>query len=236
MAEVTRAARATLADTSTVVDGSVTGPGAEYSLSGRVVSARGRYRARVRFSRDPREGFPGRRFEIVGEIVGQRAEAYVAPADRSGLRGRRCWLVPHLPIGSAPRIASAEEALALLGMVTRLLAEATERARIDESAEEGHGATRYEAWVDPSAARRLDRPRGGRVGTRPRQLANDIDLPLTVEAVGGRLSRLSLELSDYEPAAFRRRFEGAASVQIDLALAPSDNALKRHRPDCLAIE
>lgn len=227
--EVTAAAREALREPWHAMDVRVTSRRTAYSIAGLIQPAHDRYRARIRRG----EGaFPDPPFTIVST----GSEAYIAGADAIPTPGeRRCWFDPHLPIGSAARTASVQESLALVGIVARLLARATERAEVVRS-EDATGRASYRAWVDPDQADALYGGGDELYEARPTELAGAIGLPLEVEARRGRLSRISFELPQFEPAAFLRRYGGQASVSIDISLAPADRRPNLDMPGCIAME
>jgi hypothetical protein len=232
VAEVQKAARATLSEPSTVMDVRVASRRAEYVVRGRIEPARDRYHGTASFARGGEEAFPTPPIRIVGT----GPEAYIGQPDLPGLRRRRCWFDPHLPIGSAPGTASVQESLALVGIATRLLAHATERARIRDDAEGGDGRTRYEAWVDRSAADAAYSHSDELFEAGPRELARELRLPLAVETVNGHVSGMSLELPRFESAAYLRRFRGIESVSVEISLTPADRKLKLRPTRCIAME
>ena len=232
VAEVTAAAREALREPWNATDVRVTSRRTAYSISGLIQPALDRYRATARFRRGEEAALPDPPFTIVST----GSEAYIAGADAIPTPGeRRCWFDPHLPIGSAARTASVQESLALVGIVTRLLARATERAEVVRS-EDATGRASYRAWVDPDQADALYGGGDELFEARPTELAGAIALPLEVEARGGRLSRISFELPQFEPAAFLRRYGGQASVSIDISLAPADRRPNLDMPGCIAME
>jgi hypothetical protein len=231
VADVRKAARATLSKPSTVMDIRVTSRTAEYLVRGRIELARDRYRGRASFARGGEDAFPTPPIRVVST----GPEAYIGEPDLPGLRRRRCWFDPHLPIGSAPGTASVQESLALVGIATRLLAQATERARITDDAG-GEGRIRYEAWVDRSAAKAVYRHSDELFDARPKMLAHKLHLPLVVDTVGGHLSGISLELPRFESAAYLRRFQGIESVSIEVSLAPAESKLGLRPTRCIAME
>lgn len=231
-AEVEKAARATLAERATI-DARVTSPRTEYSVRGLIQLARDRYYVKADFARGGRRAFPMPPLRVIGT----GPEAYVGRPDLPGLGARKCWFDPHLPIGSAPGTVSVQEALALSATTTRLLADATERARITGGDEAGgDGVATYEAWVDISSATPTYRNSDELFGSRPKRLAGELDLPLTVEAVDGSLSGLSLNLPHFESAAYLRRFRGVEPVSIEVSLTPTEHRLELRPPNCIAME
>lgn len=122
----------------------------------------------------------------------------------------------------------------------RLLANAAERARL--ASDQGgvvNGGTRYEAWVDPTAATVGDWPyrHGDELfGSGPKRLAGKLQRPVTVATVNGRLSGLSLELPRFRSAAFLPRFRGVESVSVEVSLSPSNGKLELRPPPCIAME
>jgi len=231
VAEVRQAARATLAEPSTVMNVRVTSRTAEYLVRGTIEPARDRYHGKASFARGGEDAFPTPPIRIVST----GSEAYIGKPDLPGLRDRRCWFDPHLPIGSARGTASVQESLALVGITTRLLARATARARITDDAD-SQGRTRYEAWVDRSAAKAVYRHGDELFDARPKELARELQLPLGVETVSGHLSRISLELPRFESAAYLARFRGVESVSIEVSLTPTSRKLKLHPTNCIAME
>lgn len=194
--EVRKAARATLAEPSNFMDVRVTSKEAEYLVHGRIVLRRDRYVGEANFARGGEHAFPEPPIRVVS--IGR--EPYIASPSLSGLNRRRCWFDPHLPIGSAPGTASVQESLALVGIVPRLLARATERAAVandDGSAEDG--PNRYEVWVDPDAAEAPYSDGDELFEARPKDLAREVDLPLTIETTGGHVSTISLTLPRSSP-------------------------------------
>ena len=232
VADVRKAARATLSEPSTVMEVRVTSLRAEYLVRGRIEPARDRYHGTARFARGGEDAFPTPPIRVVST----GPEAYIGKPDLPGLRRRRCWFDPHLPIGTAPGTASVQEALALVGIATRLLAQATERARVADDPGDNERRTSYEAWVDRSAANAGYRRSDELFEARPKVLARKLHLPLAVDTVGGRLGTISLELPRFESAAYLRRFRGVESVSIDFSLTPSDRKLQLRPTRCIAME
>jgi hypothetical protein len=234
LAEIRRAARATLAEPSMVIAARVTSRKSRYTVRGRIQAARDRYYARAGFARGGREAFPTPPFRIVGT----GAQTYIGQADLPTFPDRpRCWFDPHLPIGSAPGTISVQESLALVAVVMRLLADGTEQARIAGDQEEAEdGGTRYDVWVDPSAATALRRHSDELFGSPPKRLTGALDLPVTAETIDGRLSRLSLELPRFESAAYLRRFRGRHASSIEVSLTRSERELELRPPQCIAME
>lgn len=232
VAEIKHAARATLAQPWNAMDVRVASRRTGYRVRGRIEPARDRYVGEARFVRGAKSAFPDPRISVIGT----GPEAYIGQPDLPGLpNGRRCWFDPHLPIGSAARIASVQESLAVIGITTRLLAKATERAQI-VSSESETGGTQYEVWVDRSVAKAIDPGSDELFAARPQELADEIRLPLVAHTLGGRLSRISLELPRFESSAFLRRFQGIASVSIEASLTPTDKRPNLRAPNCIAME
>lgn len=229
-AEIRRAARATLAQPWQAMDVRVTSRRTAYSVRGLIEPAAERYAGRASFTRGAEAVAPDPPFNIVGT----GSEAYIGGANLiSTFEDRRCWFDPHLPIGSAARTASVQESLALVGIVIRLLARATERAEVAHSEE---AAASYRAWVDPEQAEALYSSGDELSEARPRELAGAIELPLGIETRANRLSRISLKLPRFEPAAFLRRYGGVATVSIEVSLRPTDKRPGLRTPNCIAME
>jgi hypothetical protein len=233
VAEVSRAARTTLSEPSTFMDVRVTSPKAEYSVRGRIALRSDRYVSVARFARGGEQAFPEPPIHIVS--IGR--EPYIADPGLPGLGGRRCWFDPHLPIGSAPGTASVQESLALVGIVTRLLARAVERAAVAEDAALADDrSNRYEVWLDAAAARAPYSEGDELFEARPKALAREVDLPVTIETAAAHLSAISLTLPRFETSAYLRRYRGVGAVSIEVSLNPATQRLKLHPTNCLAME
>lgn len=209
---------------------------AEYSVRGAMEVATDRFRVRARVARAPMT-----HFDPVVDVVGVGRETYEIGRGRPGFDniGSACWFDLHQPIGSLGGAASVQEAVALAGIVVRLLRDGIRMATLIE--QHTDGATTYRVEVEPSVASVAPTARGGdeTIAVGPRRLARHL-APIRVRVGSeGLLGRLSMKLQGFRPPSNgpgRMRERRRERVSISVSLSDFGRALRVPAPPCVAME
>jgi hypothetical protein len=227
LAAVSEAGAQTFAEPTLALDLKVASPGARYEASGLIEPGEGRFRVELGEITSPSDYRP----RIVIGLDGEGNETTVEETTgRPFAEGEeRCWFNPHAPVGSFLGTASVEESVRLTGAVLESLGEEV-RSAVPAAGDA------YEVVLDQSATRPRDdfRESKERVwGDRNLlgQLAGPIEIALSAQ---GAVSRIALELRDYEPYEMIR--PPIRRVTIEATLAPTDEELVLDPPECQALE
>jgi hypothetical protein len=208
---------------------------AAYSLRGAIELATETFRVRARITRAPRTHFARQ-----VKIIGLDSETFQIVDRNLGFEdiGRAgCAFDPHALIGILGGAASIQEAVALLGVATRLLRDAPRDATLLER--RARSAT-YRVAVDPRAVSRRDSSRGDEwIVVNPPRLARHL-APVRVRVGSdGLIRRLSLELRRFPPPSLGlglAREHRRERVSISVSLSDFGRALEVKLPSCVAME
>jgi len=214
----------------------VASPFVEYSIRGAIELARGEFRVRAHVTRAPYTHFVERL-----EAIGVRGETFQIVHGEPGfdnLTATDCAFDPHALVGSYGGAVSVQEAVALVGVATRLLRDGLRKATVMER-NERRSAT-YRVIVDPHAVSDPDVRRSDEwyVVNPPRLARHLAPIEVTVDS-GGLIRRLALELRRFPPPS---RGPGIARehrrevVSISVSLSDFGRALEVRPPRCVAME
>lgn len=211
----------------------VDSPTAEYSAAGLVEPSRGRFRVEARFRRAPalRKSID-KRLVAVGTDRRTTLEEYFT---RFEGEKQRCWVEPHLPVGSYGGATSLEESVRLVAAALEALRERVASATARTS---GPGVAAYDATLKPlppeDGQERKATPgfRGTAAG-----LLGKLDRPIRLSvSEDGRIVELRLELRDYRPQSYLRGTGEPERVAIEARLSEAESKLNLDPPECTGME
>lgn len=212
----------------------VDSPTAEYSAAGLVEPSRGRFRVEARFRRAPAlRKTDDKRLVAVGTDRRTTLEEYFTRFE--GER-QRCWLEPHLPVGSYGGATSVEESVRLVAAALEALRERV--ASATARAGGGPDVAAYDATLKPlpPEGREERQAAPGLQGTAARLLGK-LDRPIRLSASeDGRIVELRLELRDYRPRSYLRGSGEPERVTIEARLSEARSELRLAPPECMGME
>jgi hypothetical protein len=233
---VRQAAVSTLAGGAAKITIRVSSRTAAYSVRGAIELASATFRVRAHVMKAPMTHFANP-IQVIG-VGGETYQLVDRDLTFQDVGRAGCAFDPHSPVGSVGGAASVQEAVALVGVATRLLRDAPRKVTLVER--RGRGAAGYRVIVDPRAVSDPDARRGDEwIVVNPPRLARHLaPVRVTVDA-DGLIRRLSLELRRFPPPALgpgRAREQRRERVSISVSLGDFGRALKVKLPSCVAME
>jgi hypothetical protein len=214
----------------------VSSPSEAYSVRGAIELATASFRVRVRVRSAPYTHF----IESL-EAIGMRGETFQIVRKEPGfenLAPTGCAFDPHSLVGSYGGAISVQEAMALVGVATRLLQDGARTAIVLQRKE--RPAATYRVIVDPSAVSDADLPRSDewRV-VNPRRLARHLGPAHVTVDSRGLIRRLALDLRSFPPP---KRGPGVGRerrrerVSVTVSLSDFGRTFDLRPPACMAME
>ncbi len=232
---VAAAAKRTLEAGTRKLELNVESPTAQYSAMGLFEPSRGRFRVEAHYRQAPGLRSPQER-KLVAVGINRRTTFQEQFSPFEGEK-QRCWIEPHLPVGSNGA-TSVEESVRLVGATLEALQKWTANATARETG--GSGTVAYAATLKPlpSPEREERQAASFRKGTdAAARLLGKLDGPIRV-TVGedGQIVELRLELRDYRPQALVLEEPDPERVSIEASLSDAESTLNLEQPECLGME
>ena len=234
---VREAAERTLAAGPTAITMKVSSATASYSVRGAIDLGTETFRVRARVTTAPATHVP-KALTVIG-LDGETYQIVDRDLTFQDVGRAGCAFDPHAPVGSLGGAVSIQEALALVGIATRLLREVP-REVMDLEHRAGPAGT-YRVNVNPTAVTAPGLRRSDEwIVVNPTRLARHL-APILVDVdAKGLIRRLSLHLRSFRPPSFgpgrvaREHRRERVAVSVRLAELRREFAVKR--PACLAME
>jgi hypothetical protein len=233
---VRETAERTLAAGPTAIAIRVSSATASYSVRGAIDLGTETFRVRARVTSAPVTHVP-KDLTVIG-LAGETYQLVDRDLTFQDIGRAGCAFDPHAPVGSLGGAVSIQEALALVGIATRLLHEVPRE--VAELEHRGVRAGTYRVSVNPSAVTAPNLRRSDEwIVVNPARLARHL-APILVDIDrNGLIRRLSLTLRRFRPPSFgpgRSRAHRRERVAVSVRLGNSRRELAVERPDCLAME